>query len=146
MENPTFQFAGAVINAVDPDELASFYERLLGWPRLMDEPDWIALRHPNGGTAIAFQRADDALRATWPTERGEQQALVHLDFSTADLDAAVRHAIDAGALPSDAPPAVENERVLIDPAGNPFCLIQVDPVAAPEVAVARADPPDDAAF
>jgi len=126
VKNPDFQFAGSVINATDPDSLASFYESLLGWPRLMDEPDWIALRHPDGGTAIAFQRSDDVAVPTWPSQPGRQQVSLHLDFMTDDLDAAVEHAVNCGASPSDAE-SPERERVLFDPAGNPFCLIRTAP-------------------
>ncbi|NND75313.1 MAG: VOC family protein [Ilumatobacter sp.] len=119
---PTLRFAGTVVNTPDPDGLASFYERLLGWPRLMDEPDWIALRHPDGGTAVAFQRDPAAVRPAWPAEPGRQQMLLHLDFVTADLDAAVEHAVDCGAAVADTQSA-ETERVLFDPVGNPFCII-----------------------
>ncbi len=122
MATTTLRFAGTVINTPDPDGLAAFYERLLDWPRLMDEQDWIALRHPDGGTAVAFQRDAAAVRPTWPAERGRQQMLLHLDFTTDDLDAAVQHAIDAGATLA-ATQTSETERVLLDPAGNPFCII-----------------------
>ncbi len=115
-------FAGTVINSQDPDAHASFYERLLGWPRLMDEPDWIALRRPEGGTAIAFQRDRAAIQPTWPSTPGGQQMLLHLDFTTDDLDGAVHHALESGASLAPHQPS-KNERVLLDPAGLPFCLI-----------------------
>jgi hypothetical protein len=117
------ELLGTVINATDPDELASFYERMLGWPRIMDEPDWVAIRHPGGGTAVAFQRSPDRTSPTWPTEPGRQQALLHLDFGTEDLESAVALALSLGAVePGRSQTA--GERVLIDPAGNPFCLIE----------------------
>ncbi len=122
MASPQLRFAGAVLNAPDIDALASFYERLLGWPRLMDEDDWIALRHPDGGTAIAFQTDDGFEAPAWPTEHGRQRANVHLDFVADDLDAAVDHALAAGATLAGFQPD-DRERVLLDPVGHPFCLI-----------------------
>lgn len=118
---PALRFVGTVINAADPDALASFYERLLGWPRFMDDSEWIALRHGDG-TAIAFQLAEHAVAPAWPTEPGRPHSLTHLDFSTDDLDCAVEHAIEVGATLTGAS-VVETERVMLDPAGNPFCLI-----------------------
>ena len=46
---------------------------------------------------------------------------VHLDLEVDDLDAAVAHAVDAGAELASYQPQ-ENVRVLLDPAGHPFCL------------------------
>jgi len=114
---------GTVINAQDPDELASFYERMLGWPRIMDEPDWVAIRHPSGGTAVAFQRSPDRTSPFWPAEPGRQQALLHLDFGTEDLKAAVTLAVSLGAVETGHSQTA-SEKVLIDPDGNPFCLIE----------------------
>jgi len=121
--SPKLAFAGIVINSLDPDSLASFYTSLLGWERRMDEVDWIALQHSDGGTAIAFQRSADAIPPRWPTQPGSQQMSHHLDFTTSDLDGAIHHALRCGAKLS-AVQSVEDERILIDPAGNPFCLIR----------------------
>ncbi len=117
------RFAGTVLNAPDPDALAAFYQRLLGWPRLMDEPDWVALRHPEGGTALAFQRDPDLVTPVWPNAAGAPRVVVHVDFVTDDLDAAVEHALAAGASMAPTQPS-EDERVLLDPVGFLFCLIE----------------------
>ncbi len=116
-------FAGTVVNARNPDELAAFYERLLGWDRFMDDGDWVAIRAPGGGTAIAFQLDPAAVAPQWPSHPGHQHTLLHLDFVTADLADAVAHAVEAGAVLTDAR-ANDDECVLLDPAGHPFCLIQ----------------------
>ncbi len=120
---PDLRFAGTVINAANPDGLASFYERLLGWERFMDEGDWIALRHGSGtGTAIAFQRDEHATSPSWPADHDQPHTLVHVDFVTDDLDAAIDRAVALGAAVADTQ-HVAAERVMLDPAGNPFCLI-----------------------
>lgn len=122
MTEPRFRFAGTALATRDPHALASFYERLLGWPRLMDEDDWVALRHPDGGTAIAFHTDVLYEPPVWPSEPGSQHMTAHLDLATDDLDAAVERAVAAGATLADHQPN-ETERVLLDPDGHPFCLI-----------------------
>jgi hypothetical protein len=47
--------------------------------------------------------------------------MMHLDFQVGDLDSAVAEAVALGAtVASDQPQP--NVRVLLDPAGHPFCL------------------------
>lgn len=47
--------------------------------------------------------------------------MLHLDFEVTDLEAETEHAVALGAtLPAHQPQ--ENVRVLLDPAGHPFCL------------------------
>jgi len=57
----------------------------------------------------------------WPAEAGGQNATQHLDIAVGDLDETVRWALDAGATLAGFQPQ-DDVRVLIDPAGNPFCL------------------------
>jgi hypothetical protein len=57
----------------------------------------------------------------WPSEPGKQHITVHLDIEVRDLDAAVSWAIEAGAALTSFQPQ-EHVRVLLDPAGHPFCL------------------------
>jgi hypothetical protein len=47
--------------------------------------------------------------------------MMHLDFQVADLDAAVAAAVALGAETATRQPQA-HVRVLIDPAGHPFCL------------------------
>jgi hypothetical protein len=47
--------------------------------------------------------------------------MMHFDFQVGDLDAAVADAVALGATPAAEQPR-ENVRVLLDPAGHPFCL------------------------
>jgi catechol 2,3-dioxygenase-like lactoylglutathione lyase family enzyme len=112
-----------VLDTPAPDDLAAFYERLLGWPRLMDEPDWIVLRIDPNHHALAFQRSPDFVAPVWPPEAGAPRMTVHLDFLVDDLEAGVAHALACGARQA-APPTDEHERVFVDPHGHPFCVIQ----------------------
>ena len=47
--------------------------------------------------------------------------MLHLDIQVNDLEAAVAHALEAGARLADYQ-SQERVRVLFDPAGHPFCL------------------------
>ena len=47
--------------------------------------------------------------------------MMHFDFQVGDLNSAVAEAVELGASVADYQPN-DNVRVLIDPAGHPFCL------------------------
>ena len=130
MTRPRMQITGPVLDAADPVALARFYERLLGWtmvecegPRAGYPPEdgWAKLRSPAEDLKIEFQWEQHYVAPTWPPVPGEQQMMVHLDIEVDDLDAGVSWALDAGAVLADHQPQ-EGVRVMLDPAGHPFCL------------------------
>jgi hypothetical protein len=47
----------------------------------------------------------------------------HLDLGVEDLDAAEKLALGLGAVRPDHQPGGDRWRVLLDPAGHPFCLV-----------------------
>ncbi|WP_371329945.1 VOC family protein [Brachybacterium sp. P6-10-X1] len=49
--------------------------------------------------------------------------MLHLDIGARDVDAAVAAARDLGARPAGFQPQ-EDVRVMLDPAGHPFCLYE----------------------
>ena len=112
---------GVVLGAPDADELATFYERFLGWKRKWDQPGWVMLAHPGDGPALSFQTEPDHVPPTWPSQPGEQQMQVHLDIEVDDLDDAGSRALAHGAHLADYQPQ-RDVRVSLDPAGHPFCL------------------------
>ena len=120
-DQPAFQLTATVLDAADPRALAEFYSGLLGWPIGRDEPDWVTLRPPGGGPGLSFQREPIHARPTWPAAAGEQQMQLHLDIEVDDLESAVARAVDLGAEQATFQPQ-EQVRVLLDPAGHPFCL------------------------
>lgn len=68
---------------------------------------------------MTFQRVENYLAPTWPTqERGQQ---MHLDFAVDDIGEAVKLAESLGATQAPDQPG-ERWRVMLDPAGHPFCL------------------------
>lgn len=114
---------GVVLEAPDGVALARFYSELLGW-RIAKEEDGEAAIAPEDGVAyLAFQSAPDYVRPAWPSVEGRQQMMMHLDFEVDDLDEAVGHAVELGAVPADVQPQ-DDVRVMLDPAGHPFCLYQ----------------------
>ncbi len=121
MAQPRMEFSAVVLGAPDPLELATFYSQLLGWRIAHQESDWVMLRAPDGGTGLSFQTEENYERPVWPAAPGAPQMMLHLDIGTADLDAAVAWACDLGATVADHQPQ-EDVRVMLDPAGHPFCL------------------------
>ncbi|WDZ83847.1 VOC family protein [Micromonospora cathayae] len=120
-QRPRLTLAATVLDSPDARELASFYERLLGWFREDDEPDWVTLRAPGGGAGLAFQTEPDHVPPVWPAGPGDQRMMTHLDIQVDDLDAASAHAVAVGATLADFQPQ-DDVRVHLDPAGHPFCL------------------------
>jgi len=116
---------GAAIEAPDPGTLARFYAELLGWPIAHDEPGTSVVAVPGGSSFLVFQQATDYQPPTWPPGPGDQRPMMHLDFQVGDLDAAVADAIALGAALAETQPQ-EHVRVLLDPAGHPFCLCRDD--------------------
>jgi catechol 2,3-dioxygenase-like lactoylglutathione lyase family enzyme len=121
MTQPRMWISATVLGAPDAHALAAFYERLLGWTRVADEPHWVMLRPPSAGTGLSFQFEPDFVSPVWPPAPGAQQMMAHLDIAVEDLDAGVAWARDAGARLADFQPQ-EHVRVMLDPAGHPFCL------------------------
>jgi catechol 2,3-dioxygenase-like lactoylglutathione lyase family enzyme len=115
------RISAPVLGASDPRALAAFYERLLGWTRGADEPEWVTLRPPSGGAGLSFQREPYFVAPVWPSAPGAQQMTAHLDIAVGDLDTGVAWALEAGARLADVQPQ-EGVRVMLDPAGHPFCL------------------------
>lgn len=109
------------ISAPDPAALARFYQRLLGGEIAVEEPDWVVLRNPHGGVALAFQTESDYARPTWPAGPGDQQMMMHLEIRVDDLEKSAAHATACGATLADFQPQ-DDVRVCLDPAGHPFCL------------------------
>jgi catechol 2,3-dioxygenase-like lactoylglutathione lyase family enzyme len=110
-----------VLDTPDPRALARFYAALLGWPTGDDDPEWVTLRAEGGGAGLSFQREPGYVRPIWPAADCAQQMMTHLDIEVDDLDAAVAHAVAAGATVAEFQPQ-DHVRVCLDPDGHPFCL------------------------
>jgi catechol 2,3-dioxygenase-like lactoylglutathione lyase family enzyme len=111
-----------VIDTPDPLALARFYADLMDWKIVKAEDNFVGVA-PMGDHIeyFAFQRSPEYVPPVWPPEDGRQQMMLHLDIEVPDLDAAVAAAERAGARVAGFQPQ-ETVRVMLDPAGHPFCL------------------------
>jgi catechol 2,3-dioxygenase-like lactoylglutathione lyase family enzyme len=112
---------GVVLDAPDAPALAHFYSDLLGWEISKESREGAALAPSIGVAYLSIQTSANYVRPTWPNADGQQQMMLHLDFEVVDLEAAVAHALELGAEEASYQPQ-DNVRVMLDPAGHPFCL------------------------
>ena len=129
-ERVELRATSVTIAAPDPRELAAFYARVLGLqvthsdPPHQDEPDaagWAQIKTASLTLNFEFERCWEP--PVWPAQPARQVATQHLDIWVSDVDAAVGWAVECGARLADAQPQ-EDVRVMVDPAGHPFCLFR----------------------
>ncbi|MGB3762141.1 MAG: VOC family protein [Ornithinimicrobium sp.] len=112
---------GVVLDAPDVAVLTQFYSELRGWKVWRQDADGAALDLGEGVGYLAIQHNPNYVRPTWPATAGQQQMMLHMDFQVTDLEKSVARALNLGAeLPAHQPQ--DDVRVLLDPAGHPFCL------------------------
>ena len=80
----------------------------------------------DAGYNLAFATEKHYARPVWPTVDGEPQMSLHLDIEVDDLEQAVAYAVEVGAEQAEYQPQ-ESVRVMLDPAGHPFCLYTDSP-------------------
>jgi catechol 2,3-dioxygenase-like lactoylglutathione lyase family enzyme len=118
----TKHWFGVVLDCPDASELAHFYRDLTGWTVYKDTPEWATLApDETSGYNLAFQQEPNYVRPVWPSRPGQPLMMLHLDLQVADLDAAVAHTVGLGGRLADHQPQTD-VRVMLDPAGHPFCL------------------------
>ncbi|MBB3754361.1 catechol 2,3-dioxygenase-like lactoylglutathione lyase family enzyme [Mycolicibacterium sp. BK634] len=116
---------GAIsIDCADPAALGEFYREMLGLEEMMTSPDFVALKGA-GSVFLTFQRVADHRVADWP--EGPVPKQLHLELAVSDLNAEETRIIGLGATKADVQPQPDNWRVLIDPAGHPFCITNLIP-------------------
>ncbi|MDI5970792.1 VOC family protein [Streptomyces sp. SL13] len=116
---PAIRYAAVTFDCPDPAVLARFYGEALGLPVLHSGDDFVLLGRP-GSPGLGFCRLAGYQRPTWPDPSREKQA--HLDLGVDDLDAAQARLLALGAVEPPGQPDPDRWRVLLDPAGHPFCI------------------------
>ncbi|MFH8467692.1 VOC family protein [Streptomyces sp. NPDC017991] len=116
---PAVRYLAVTFDCSDPVELARFYSAALGLP-VTRSTDGFALVDREGSPGLGFYRLDDYRRPTWPDPSVPKQA--HLELGVDDLDAAQTRLVALGAVAADVQPVPGRRRVLLDPAGHPFCI------------------------
>ncbi|MCU0494583.1 MAG: VOC family protein [Chloroflexaceae bacterium] len=130
---PTLCLASICMDCADAEVMAAFYSRLLGWEiAARDTPEdrqggagWVSLRDPAGGIGLSFQAEAWYQPPVWPEEPGAQTKMIHFDIQVDDLAAAVAYVVAAGGRVAPHQPPDRDDgtlRVMLDPAGHPFCL------------------------
>ncbi len=107
------RLVGISLDCADPQRLADFYLGLLGGSMLWAKDFRVAIEVP--GAVLVAQQVDGYVPPRWPGT-----AIVHLDLAADDLGAAGERAVALGATVPEQPDP--RWRVLLDPAGHPFCL------------------------
>jgi len=121
--NSGVRLAAVSLDSSDPAGLADFYRQLLGLELYFESPDFVALR--GAGVLLTTQRVADHVRPDWPSGPAPKQ--IHLELAVQDLEAAESTALALGATKADEQPNPDNWRVLVDPAGHPFCITTLIP-------------------
>jgi catechol 2,3-dioxygenase-like lactoylglutathione lyase family enzyme len=109
-----------VLDCPDTEQLATFYQNLLGMIRVDEESDWITIGDAPDRPALAFQQVENYTPPVWPGQEVPQQ--MHLDVLVDDLNEAEAQVLANGAVSANA--GTDTFRVYLDPAGHPFCLVR----------------------
>lgn len=115
--------------------MAQFYADVFRWQVAdRDEPSsrsggagWILMRQPDGGPTVSLQAEPWYQAPTWPEEEGVQTKMMHFEVVVDDLEAAIRLVLRAGGRIAVHQPRdrdLDRLRIMLDPAGHPFCLCQ----------------------
>jgi hypothetical protein len=105
------------LDCAHPLPLAEFWAALLGGEIAFTSEAFVTVKtDPMWLSAV---RVDDHTPPVWPGGVAKQ---MHLDLAVEDLDGAEAEAVHLGAVKADEQPAPDRWRILLDPAGHPFCL------------------------
>lgn len=132
-KRPTVTWDGLCLDCADAEEMARFYAEVFGWEvAARDSPEgraggagWILMSGPAGAPSLSFQAEEWYQPPQWPEVEGGQAKMMHLEVTVDDLDAAVALVVRAGGRVAPDQPADRDStqlRVVLDPAGHPFCL------------------------
>jgi predicted enzyme related to lactoylglutathione lyase len=120
-EKPVAALKMVTLDCANPARSAEFWSALLGWTIAHAEQEYAMVT--GGDTALGFGRVEGYVPPVWPNPNGSKQ--FHFDLAVDDLDDAARRAVGLGAVLPDEQPG-ETWRVLLDPAGHPFCLTKAE--------------------
>lgn len=100
------------------EPLAEFWAAMLGGEIVFRSPIAVVVR--TDWVALGAMEVPGYTPPTWPEPDVPKQ--IHLDLAVGDLAASVAQAVRLGATVAAEQPAPDRRRVLLDPAGHPFCL------------------------
>ena len=116
---PPARLAMTTLDCDDPRAEAAFWSAALGW-EVAHVQDEYAMLTGGGGAALGFGQVESWTPPQWPDESGAKQ--FHFDLAVDDLRSAEERLVGLGATVPEFQPGGDRWRVLLDPAGHPFCL------------------------
>lgn len=124
--SPRITWTSITLDCSDAETLAEFYSALFGWTvSARDGAGWVQLRDPNGGFGLNLQAEHAYEPPVWPEQPGRPGKMMHFEILVDDLEAAVDLVIRIGGSQAPSQPHDRDPnriRVMLDPAGHPFCL------------------------
>jgi catechol 2,3-dioxygenase-like lactoylglutathione lyase family enzyme len=115
----TTTIAMITLDCAEVPPVADFWKAALGYEQVAGDGESYAMLMSDAGPALGFGKVEDHSPPEWPNPRGTKQ--FHLDLACDDIDAEQERLLGLGARLADPQPG-ETWRVLLDPAGHPFCL------------------------
>jgi hypothetical protein len=106
------------LDCSEPRPLAEFWAALLDGEVVFVTEQAVGVRSEQ--VWLSAMRVDGYRPPTWPDDSVPKQ--IHLDLGVDDLTAAVAEAERLGAVAAEFQPAPDARRIMLDPAGHPFCL------------------------
>lgn len=124
---PWFRWNGVCIDCAprDFENMIAFYTGMFGIEVLDKEERWAMVGDPDAGMGINIQAEDWYVPPVWPEHGDAQTKMMHFEILVDHVDSAVARATSLGAHEAPRQPAdrdLNTLRVMLDPAGHPFCL------------------------
>jgi hypothetical protein len=113
------RYVGVSVDCADPAALADFYRQMLDLEISYSSDDFVFVGEM-GPTGLGFVRVDKYVPPTWPANDVPKQG--HMEFAVDDLDQSEAALLKLGATKPGEQPQPDRWRVLLDPAGHPFCI------------------------
>ncbi|MCO1593984.1 VOC family protein [Micromonospora sp. RHAY321] len=113
------KLVAVTMDCPDPAILADFYKAAIGWDLIYSD-EHAAYLSDGGDVRVGFQRVEGYAAPTWPGQGVPQQ--MHFDIAVDDIEEATTRLVNLGAAPAEEQPGETAWRVMLDPAGHPFCI------------------------
>jgi Glyoxalase-like domain len=106
------------LDCAEPATLAAFWAELLGGEIAYTSDAFVAVKTDRVWLSTVL--VEGYKPPSWPDGGAPKQ--MHIDLAVDDLDQAEAEAVRLGAKRATDQPSPDRWRVLLDPAGHPFCL------------------------
>jgi hypothetical protein len=113
------KLAMLTLDCAEVTPVTDFWKAALGYEQLAGDGENYAMLGNGSGPAIGFGKVEGYQPPGWPNEHGSKQ--FHLDLAADDVEVETERLVGLGATLAEPQPG-ETWRVLLDPAGHPFCV------------------------